>query len=88
MYIIKVATFFWLIAWICLISRTFLLISRLFFTTGGKVEKSYGGAPPGLRGGVEAGERSATKSRYSAKKTEILRQIHATQPKITSLCVR
>ena len=82
---------------------------------GGKIEKSYGGIPPGLRGRREAGERSEatnegrsgaprarrcspchfsilppivkTKSRYSAKKSEILRQIHATQPKITSLCV-
>ena len=55
--IIQIATFFWLIAWICLISRTFLLISWLFFTMGGKIEKSHGGPPPGPRGGAEAGVR-------------------------------
>ena len=62
---------------------------------GGKIEKSHGVRPPGPRGGAEAeGRREFSilpsivkKSRYSAKKSEILSQIQATQPKITSLYV-
>ena len=110
--IIQIATCFWLIAWICLISPTILLISWLFFTMDRKFQKSHKGPPTGSRGYAPASVLRTpvsaplfgpgggtpcdfsifppivkTKSRYSAKKSEIFRQIHATQQKITSLCV-
>ena len=55
-------------------------------------KKSHVGSPLGPRGEAEAGERSEATNggrsgaprRFSAKKSEILSQIHATQPKITS----
>ena len=52
---------------------------------GGKIEKSHGGAPP--CGFSILPPIVKIKSRYSAKKSEILRQKHATQPKITSLYI-
>ena len=58
---------------------------------GGKIEKSHGGAPPGPRGGAEAGERSHRENkvkilskkvpdtqanpRYSAKNNVAIRMI-------------
>ena len=87
------------VAWICLsISDFFAEYLDFVFTMGGKIENSHGGPPPGPRGSAPASvprfawssnfasDREKT-SRYSANKTEILSQIHATQPKITSLYV-
>ena len=55
-------------------------------TNGGwSVDPEPGGAPPCDFSNFPPIVK--TKSRYSAKKFEILRQIHATQAKVTSLCV-
>ena len=56
---------------------------------GAKIEKSHGGAPPGPRGGAEAGERSDKKvrdtqgnPRYSAKNNVAMRMISPFMPNI------
>ena len=53
MVIIQIATFFWLIAWICLISRTFFLISWLFHDGwyNWKITRGWAGGPEGRSGG-------------------------------------
>ena len=55
--IIQIASFFWLITWMWLISRTFLLITWCFSRSDFKFQKWQVGIPPGPRGGAEAGER-------------------------------
>ena len=102
--IIQIASFFWLITWIWLISRTSLLITWCFSWFDFKFENQVWGSrrargaerrpersPEGPSGSPHLIFKFEIKSRktscYSAKKCEILSQIHVTQPKIMMLYV-